>query len=185
MLYQIKDKDEDSYRRLKIFVDEAEQYAMMASTYHTIQEYSQVFRKCLTSKLTYEFINDITLAEITDNKAILEHGTENGQLELQMDEYKNLCRLLSTTIYDCVTRDPDVTLYECKGEVVLRSLFEILSDEKTNKGGKLLPPDYRPYEGYSLQKGCIDYLAGMMDTFAISQYEKLCGIPFEKIIIRS
>jgi dGTPase len=184
LLYQIKDENEDSYNKLKGFVDEAKQYAMTSSSYHTIQEYSQVFRKRLTSKLTYEFVNDITLAEVVDNKAILEHGTEIGQQELQMNEYKNLCGLLSKTIYNCVTRDPDVTLYECKGEVVLRSLFEILSDEKTNKGGKLLPPDYRPHDKYPLQKGCIDYLAGMMDTFAISQYEKLCGKSFDEIVIK-
>ena len=182
--YQIKEKNEDSYTKLKGFVDEAEQYAMTSSSYHTIQEYSQVFRKRLTSRLTYEFINDITLAEVTDNKAILEHGTKDGQQELQMNEYKELCGILSKTIYDCVTRDPDVTLYECKGKVVLRSLFEILSNKNTNKDGKLLPPDYRPDDRYPLQKGCIDYLAGMMDTFAISQYEKLCGKSFDRIVIK-
>lgn len=47
-----------------------------------------------------------------------------------------------------------------------------------NEKGRLLPPDYRPRDGYSLEMGSIDYLAGMMDTFAISQFEKSCGAVF-------
>ena len=105
------------------------------------------------------------------------------QLELQMNEYKSLCKQLSKTIYECVMRDPRVSLYEEKGEIVLKGLYKILSDYSINKDGKLLPPDYRPrpLEGYTLEMGTIDYLAGMMDAFAISKYEELCGKAFSEI----
>lgn len=59
------------------------------------------------------------------------------------------------------------------GEIVLKSLYDIFTDKTLNKKGQLLPPDYRPHGDYTIDKGSIDYLAGMMDTFANSQYEEL------------
>ena len=50
----------------------------------------------------------------------------------------------------------------------------------------LLPPDYRPNSTDSsevIARCCIDYIAGMMDTFAIAEYERLTGISFERINI--
>lgn len=46
----------------------------------------------------------------------------------------------------------------------------------------LLPPDYR-YEENPMKKvkGVIDFIAGMMDTFAIEKYEELFGIKFNEI----
>ena len=56
-----------------------------------------------------------------------------------------------------------------------------------NKGGKLLPPDFRPayVNNYSLIQGSIDYIAGMMDTFAISEYERLFNVKFSDIVIKN
>lgn len=76
-------------------------------------------------------------------------------------------------------------MYEEKGEIILRGLYDVLSDNSINKDGKLLPPDYRPKDGYSLKQGCIDYLAGMMDTFAISQYQEYFGVDFYDIKLKS
>ena len=75
-------------------------------------------------------------------------------------------------------------LYEQKGEIIIKSLFELFSDKKLNKDGKLLPPDFRPNSDYSLVQGSIDYIAGMMDTFAISEYERLYRVKFSDIIIK-
>ena len=66
----------------------AREYARTADTYNTIQEYSQVFRKRLTSRLTNMFINDVTLAEVIDAHSIATHGIASGQLELQLGKYK-------------------------------------------------------------------------------------------------
>lgn len=181
LLYVIKKKDENAFNQLNSIVDNSREYARAADTYKTIQEYSQVFRKRLTSCLTDMLINDVTLAEVTDPHTIRIHGTEAGQMELQLGEYKNLCKQLSSTVFDCVTRDTNVTMYEKKGEIILRGLYDVLSDETIDANGKLLPPDYRPKEGYSLQQGCIDYLAGMMDTFAIAQYREYYGVDFDDI----
>lgn len=184
LLYAIKKADEQSYIKLKGIVDNAKNYALNSSSYDTIQEYSQVFRKRLVSDLTYKFVNDIVLNEVSEEDSRI-HGTDNGQMELQLNEYKNLCKNLKETIYKCATRDTNIAMYEAKGEVILKSLYSVLSDEKINKNGYLFPPDYRPKDDYSLQQGCIDYLAGMMDNFAIGMYEQFWGTSYENVVIKN
>ena len=184
LLYAIKKDDEQSYNKLKEIVDNAKKYALDSSSYGTIQEYSQVFRKRLVSDLTYKFVNDIVLNEVSEEDSRI-HGTDSGQMELQLNEYKYLCKYLKETIYKCSTRDTHIAMYEAKGEVILKSLYSVLSDEKINKNGYLLPPDYRSKKGYSLQQGCIDYLAGMMDNFAIGMYEQFWGTSYENVVIKN
>lgn len=183
LLYEMK-KDKDVHKLLLEIVDNGKTYANKSLSYGTIQEYSQVFRKRLTSCLTYLFVHDITLSRL-DKKTAEKYGTSEGQYELSLGKYKQLSINLRDTIFECINRDADVTLYEQRGEVVIKSLFNLFSDEKVNKEGKLLTPDYRPREGYSLIQGSIDYIAGMMDTFAIAEYERLMGIKFSDIRIDS
>lgn len=186
LLYMINKKDPKCYKQLKEIVDDARTYSFESKSYNTSQEYSQVFRKRLTTILTNTFINDVTMSFV-DDKSAVEHGTLKNQKELQLNIYNDLCRNLKKEIFKCATKDPKIYLYETKGEIVLNSLYKIFSDNKINENGKLLPPDYRPRqdENYSLKMGTIDYLAGMMDTFAISQYEELCGTPYSGIKIEN
>jgi dGTPase len=184
LLYEIKLKDQNAYQQFEHMVLDSKRFAGDSCSYKTIQEYSQVFRKRLTSVLTNEFINDVTILEVNDSQIISEHGTKPHQYELSLDKYKNLSKLLKSHIFSCVTRDSDIMLYEQKGEIIIKSLFELLSDKKLNKDGKLLPPDFRPNNDYSLVQGSIDYIAGMMDTFAISEYERLYRVKFSDIIIK-
>lgn len=183
LLYLIKKQDTTAFDQLNDIVAEAREYAGNANTYGTIQEYSQVFRKKLTSELTNKFINDVTIGQVTTEEAE-KNGTVQGQYELQLGDYRKLCGLLSKTIFKCMTREPNVSIYERRGEIILQDLYKVFADEVINKDGKMLPPDYRPNDGYPLQKCCIDYLAGMMDTFAISTYKDIYGIDFENIPLK-
>ena len=181
LLYELKQINSDSFDIFNQIVAKAKIYANKSSSFRTIQEYSQVFRKRLTSRLTDLLINDVVVAEVTDGKFIKEHGIVSGLYELQLNKYNTLCNCLKKAVFKCSTRDENVTLYENRGEVVLRGLFEVLSDTSINVKSKLLPPDYRDTQSYPLWKGCIDYLAGMMDTFAISEYKKFFQEDFKDI----
>ena len=75
----------------------------------------------------------------------------------------------------------------------IKSLFNFYTDLSKNINAMLLPPDYRPEElqkkkeqdkgnvELQLVQNSIDYIAGMMDTFAISEYERLFSIDFDNI----
>ena len=137
----------------------------------TIQEYSHLFRKKLTSKLTDNFVRSITF--------------DNNKSEVDMDKsHKALCSILTKIIFKGVTRNSNIALYELKGEIVIKSLFNIYVDKKINKDYLLLPPDYRPEEKATNEQAAqcaIDYIAGMMDTFAISEFERLTGKDYNNI----
>lgn len=49
----------------------------------------------------------------------------------------------------------------------------------------MLPPDYRPRARYSYDEACIDYIAGMMDNFAIGMYEQFWGTSYENVVIKN
>ncbi len=183
LLYEIEQNNDHAAKQLKEIIDTARKYASTSSSHKTIQEYSQVLRKSIVSKLTNELINDIKLSEITDKRTIKEHGTTDGQKELTLNKYKDLAKILKKTIFSCINRDKDIAIYEKKGEKILTDLYNLFTNETYNNKGILLPPDYRPYEGYGIIQGSIDYLAGMMDTYAIAKYEELFNTKFSEIKI--
>lgn len=148
------------------------------TTKTTIQGYSHVFRKLLTSKLTDTLVRSVTY----------ENNEEYKQKEICMDAaHYALCRILTKTTFKAATRKSEIALYELKGEIVIKSLFNIYientkADKKSNS--LLLPPDYRPdfYDSIEQKARCvIDYIAGMMDKFAIAEFERLTGVMFDAI----
>lgn len=74
-----------------------------------------------------------------------------------------------------------------KGDIILERLVEFYRDNTL-----FLPPEYR-VENFiheinedkkMLQERLIcDYISGMMDSYAISQYEKITGEQFSKIVL--
>ena len=175
-----QDEISESFDLFDDVIKEAKRRADASNSFSTIQEYSQVFRKKLVSSLTNYFVNDITMKEVSEKDAD-EHGTDRN-LELCLGKLKPLCSILKKAIFDCVTRDEDITLYEKRGEIVIKSLFKVLTDKSININGKLLPPDYRnPNNPDDNIQGSIDYIAGMMDTFAIQKYEELFNKRFNEI----
>lgn len=136
-----------------------------------LQQYSHLFRKKLVSCLTDNLIRSISY--------------DDTSCELVLDnKHATMCKLLAKTIFTCITRNPEVAIYEKKGEIVIRTLFNIYVDSNINQGYMLLPPDYRPNSTDSCTEKarcCIDYIAGMMDTYAIAEYERLTGTSFDNI----
>lgn len=145
----------------------------------TVQEYSSIFRKELVSELTNVLINDIGVVDISE-KCNLEHGT-NVNKELGFSRYKALAKGLKKVTFECINRRDSVALYEQRGETVIKGLYGMFTDIQYNRNYNLLPPEYRPDTPEMLSRSVIDYIAGMMDTFAISLYEKHFGVKFDEI----
>ena len=146
--------------------------------------YKTLYKKELLSLMTSEFINDICFKKVKPDKKSIT-GTNNDK-ELSFNEYGDLVKLLKRVVYDCATYGDDIYLYEKKGEKVITFLVDFY-----RKNNKALPVDYREefYKGgtnihIDLKERLIcDYIAGMMDTFAISRYEMFSGKKFDQILI--
>lgn len=190
---QINDEDREfAAKKMLNLVQEAQKKANRSSSHCNLQEYSQVFRKTLTSLLTNYFINDIILGTITEEEAGV-HGTIAGNRELKLGESQSLCKILSKKIFKGVTRHPDIALYEERGAKVIKCLFDLYKNSNSNRNGQFLPPDYRPriesgdskkIIAQKFARAASDYIAGMMDTYAIDTYENLFAVTFSSIPIQ-
>ena len=149
-------------------------------------EYNRLFRQELCSLIVYTLINDIDLVKIDDdfkNKT----GTIN-EYELGFTNFYKLAKGLKKITFKCLTNTDDVFKYEKKGKLLLKYLSEFYIENT-----ELLPPEYRAksiIDRYNLE--CIesvyqkrlvcDYISGMMDSYAISTYEKISGKKFDNIL---
>lgn len=168
---QEQDLASDQFKKI---VNLCRNQASKIESVSNIEEYSQVFRKLLSTKLTYLLIHDVTLKDITTAEAI-EHGTIVGEKELKLNVYDVLCHLLSKKIFKCITRKPSVIVYELRGENIINRLFNLYTDTNRIVNGLLLPPDYRPNvkaDEKEIARCAIDYIAGMMDSYAIEKFSE-------------
>ena len=195
ILFDLQKKSPEDYDLFLKFVDKAKKYSQDEKV-NNVQEFSKIFRMSLTSQLTHTFINDITISKVNPNQATT-HGTSKDVKELSLDKYKSLLGNLKDVVFECTIRRNDVRLYELRGEIVLKNLYYIYTNLDTNEDGMLMPPYFRPerllkdikkedkegLENYhhELAQNAIDYIAGMMDTFAIEEFERLTHKKFNEI----
>lgn len=186
VLYQIRNY-EQARNQLSDMVSKARKYAEK-ETNGDIQEYSKLFRMKLTSILVHDLMHDICCREVSQDEAKL-HGTKQNK-ELSLNTYKELLKLLKETTFRCLTKDNEVKLYETRGEYVLQTLFSILTNKTVNEKGMLMPPEYRPRineidnDHILFTRRVLDYIGGMMDTYAIELFEKFTSINFNNINLR-
>jgi dGTPase len=141
----------------KKFNVQARQFAEQAHAHRTSEEYSMLYRKELTSILANAFVRDIDLID--------------GKLG-----YKNYGLLVSglkKLTFETIKRQPDIIEYEQLGKHVLTRLYELYDDRTYNKNMVLLPANYRGVTNW--ERNVQDYIGGMMDIYAIQQYEKYFG----------
>ncbi len=187
LMYELSQYEKDGitldgdpgYEAFKNIVTKTKDLSSKSSTYRTLQEYSQVFRKELTSSLTHEFVNDLTLCQI-DSEFAQKHGINVGNWEIRLDKYYRLREALSDTLFTCISRDPIIEDYERRGKIVVESLFSTYNNDP-----RLLPPDYRNkyMPRVSQERLTMDFISGMMDAYAIQEFEKYHNTKFDNIIL--
>ena len=112
-------------------------------------------------------------------------GTKQSE-ELGFLSCGQLVHGLKDIVFKCINHNDEVYHYEQEGKKVLTFLADFYKNDS-----KYLPPEYRAEELMNqykelkevdkdnLQKRLIcDYIAGMMDSYAISTYEKFSGEKF-------
>ncbi|QTH42634.1 dNTP triphosphohydrolase [Cohnella sp. LGH] len=160
--FHIDDKYKTAYGELDRIVKDCREFAYKGRHLGSSEEYSFLFRKELTSVIVNRLIRDI-------------HYNE-AKKRLDYKEYGELARGLKKLVFLLIMRRPSVQLYEKRGEKVLRGLFQVFADERTNADLKLLPPEYRMFADEAERlRNVADFISGMMDQFAMHEYEKYYG----------
>lgn len=159
--FKISEDYKSAFDSFSDIVKKVREEAMECKRLNTSEEYSVVLRKELTSTIVNKLCCDIGVVE------------KNGG-ELGYKEHGKLAEGLKKLLFKAILRKRDVQLYEKKGEKVIRGLYEVYTGEKYNKDKLLLPPELRNLE---CEQGrvVIDYISGMMDSFAIQEYQKYFG----------
>lgn len=160
--FKISDEYSSAYEQLLEITDYSEKEAMKSTTHKSSEEYSVVLRKELTSTIVNKLCRDIAVIE---NKEKIELGYKSKE---------KLAGGLKNLLFKAILRKKDVRLYEKRGEKIIRGLYEVLTDKKYNKDNILLPAELRHVSDPS-ERLVIDYIAGMMDSFAAQEYEKYFG----------
>jgi len=165
LLYEftISEKYRGAHGKLDAIVSECREFASHASRLKTSEEYAFLFRKELTSNIVNTLVGDIHYSE--------------QEKKLAFQDFGLLAEGLKKLTFRAVLRRPSIQLYEKKGEAIIEGLYEVYMDKRFNNELMLLPPEYR--KGHADEKerarNVVDYIAGMMDAFAIHEYQKYYG----------
>lgn len=160
--FKISDKYSDAYSDFKDIAQRVQKKAMKSKKLQTSEEYSAILIKELTSEIVHTLCKDICVIE-KDNEKQLGYKTK-----------EKLSEGLKKLLFNALLRKKDIQHYEKKGEKIIRGLFEVYSDEKYNKNNILLPAELRTLD-YSNKRLVIDYISGMMDSYAEKEYIKYFG----------
>lgn len=182
--YKRKYGESDCYNILEKTVNEAREKSGYGKNKIESTQYSKLFRQELASKLINLALNDIGLVPVTQQ---MKEKTSTAQTEeLGFLSYSELIHGLKDIVFKCINHNDEVYNYEQKGKNVIKFLKDFYSNDVM-----YLPPEYRAKEIMAqyddlknkdekgLQKRLIcDYIAGMMDSYAIAVYEKYSGKKF-------
>lgn len=146
---------------------------------------SKLFRQELSSMIIYTLINDLKMCEVSESEK--EKRGSSYDKELGFEKYGDLAHGLKKITYRCINHNDAVFTYEKKGDIILEKLVDFYRENNN-----FLPPEYR-IENYAKEingneamlkdRLICDYVSGMMDSYAINQYEKITGKKFDKIIL--
>jgi dGTPase len=160
--FKISEDYKDAYGDFSEIVKKVQDIALKSTKLNTSEEYSAVLRKELTSTIVHDLCIDIGIIE------------KNGVKQLGFKTKEKLSEGLKKLLFNAILRKKDVQHYEKKGEKIIRGLYEVYTDTKYNKNNILLPAEYRKRDDKQ-ERLVIDYISGMMDSFAEQEYIKYFG----------
>ncbi len=184
--YQAKFRNSAGYMKLTELVDNARTNAGYGKASIESTQYSKLFRQELASSLINMALKDIGLISVNEAKKI-KTGTQQFE-ELGFCECGEIIHGLKDIVFKCINHNDDVYHYEQEGKKALYTLARHFQENIL-----YLPPEYRAKElmkqypdlkkdNEDILQGRLtcDYIAGMMDSYAIKQYERFSGAKFMK-----
>ncbi|ELQ6123085.1 dNTP triphosphohydrolase [Cronobacter dublinensis] len=150
-------------------VKQSKETASQAKRLNSSEEFAIIFRKELTANIVNCLINDI---------AVVKKDNDYKQLGFGTKEYLSLG--LKKLLFKVIMRKRNIKTYEHRGDKIIEDLYNFYT--KGRNIDFISPQLYRtlPAVGTSCyehlrNRAVIDYISGMMDTFAIREWETHCG----------
>lgn len=164
----ISEKYKDALPDFKEIVKKSKETAAKADSMKSSEEFAMIFRKELTSNIVNRLVMDISVV-------MSKHGFE----ELGFEKLQKLSEGLKKLLFKVIMRKRNILTYEFRGNEIIADLYEFYN-QKDNF--KFLSPELKfaiPEENsadYTSKKAraVVDYISGMMDTFAIKEWETHC-----------
>ena len=175
-----------SYVKLEELVNQSKKDSGFSCSNLDSSVHSKLFRQEISSQIIHCLINDLGICHV-DEKEQEKRGSQYTE-ELGFQTYADLAHGLKNITFRCINHNDAVFTYETKGNKILETLTEFFRKEE-----EFLPPEYRVdnykcknYENENMiqERLICDYLAGMMDSYAINCYQKITGESFEQMVIR-
>lgn len=125
--------------------------------------FEAIFRKDLISEIVNTLIDDIVF--------------DGEKKEFVFKEYDSLALGLKRLLFNCIKNDSEqILFYENRGNNIIKGLYYALVDDKFNGKNKLLSAQFKDgFDESTKERRIIDYIAGMMDSYAVEVYEKFYG----------
>lgn len=165
--FKISEKYASAFEPFVEIVKKCQRFGFDSSNLGSSEEYSYLFRKELTSEIVNYLVHDIGVSG----------QGENSQKSLAFLTLGSLAEGLKKLLFKAILRKKSIQRYEKLGEKVIKGLFEVYNDSTFNKNDILLPVEYRcNLLDNNRKRHIIDYIAGMMDSYAIQEYKKYFGV---------
>ncbi|SFN39871.1 deoxyguanosinetriphosphate triphosphohydrolase family protein [Xenorhabdus japonica] len=165
--FKISPKYNKAYDDFVKIVEMSKSTASKVKDLKSSEEFSIIYRKELTANIVNHLVNDITVVE------------DKGFSELGYGRYGALSEGLKKLLFKVIMRKRNILSYESTGNEVITDLFSFYMSK--NNVNFLSPelksslPDSKSccYE-HKKMRAIVDYISGMMDTFAIKEWEIHC-----------
>lgn len=167
--FLISEKFQSALDQFREIVSKSKATASQAISLKTSEEFAMIFRKELTSNIVNRLVTDISVVK-----------NKNDFDELGFGKLNALSEGLKKLLFKVIMRKRNILTYEFKGNQIIKDLYAFY-----NKGDnyKFLSPELKfslpdnETEAFEAKKkrAVVDYISGMMDTFALKEWETHCN----------
>ncbi|MCE0490926.1 dNTP triphosphohydrolase [Pantoea sp. Mb-10] len=166
--FRISEEYQDALKDFCDIVSTSKEIASQAISLRSSEEFAMIFRKELTSTIVNRLVRDISVV-----------SGESGFQELGFGKLQKLSEGLKKRLFKVIMRKRNILTYEFKGNTILKELYcfytsgenyKFLSPELKFSLPEKESDDFEPKK----QRAVVDYISGMMDTFAIKEWETHC-----------
>lgn len=166
--FQISDEFRGAREQFREIVTQSRNTAFQANLLKTSEEFAIIFRKELTSNIVNRLVADISVVT-----------NLNGFQELGFGKLNALSEGLKKLLFKVIMRKRNILTYEFRGNKIIRDLYDFYNE---GENYKFLPPELKftlPQPDFcifeiSKKRAVVDYISGMMDTFAVKEWETHC-----------